>query len=218
MLGSNAIFDFLTLDSRIYGLANSRLLEKVARSVQKSIHEISYDILSKEAEKLARMVKEEINAQPPAWPPLNEDYRKWKDKMGLYTDMLKATGAYYDAIAVQETRNNMGQFAGGKTIRDTTAFTIRVGVPYKNHPGLDDDSEKEGALKYIELAEILEYGTDKIPARPHWMPTYRRWKSQHARTIRARIMSIAVRRFQKVFKQSIVTKNKARKIKPHDKA
>lgn len=215
MLGSNALVDFLKIESKTYGVFTDGQLNKLTRAIKKSAHEIAYDVLSAEADKLARMVKEEIQAQPPAWPPLNEQYKRWKEKVGLNTDMLRATDAYYNAIAVQEIRNEKGQFAAASSIGDTTHFSIRVGVPYTEHPGLDDEGSQDDKknITYLELAEILEYGTESIPPRPHWMPSYRRWKSQHARSIKARIKSLVVRRFARDFRNVIVPQRKAKKSK-----
>lgn len=216
MLGSNALVDFLRIESKTYGIFTEKQLTKITKALKKSAHEIAYDVLSAEADKLARMVKEEIQAQPPAWPPLNDAYKNWKAKVGLNTDMLRATDAYYNAIAVQEIRNEKGQFASAGGIGDTTHFSIRVGVPYTEHPGLDEDDnqrEKDKNITYLELAEILEYGTESIPPRPHWMPTYRRWKSQHARSIKARIKSLVVRRFARDFRNVIVPQRQAKKSK-----
>lgn len=215
MLGSNALVDFLTIQSKTYGIFSESQLNRITRDLKKSAHEVAYEVLSAEADKLARMVKEEIQSQPPAWPPLNEAYKRWKEKVGLNTDMLRATDAYFNAIAVQEIRNERGQFASAAAISDTTQFTIRVGVPYTEHPGLDEEEagNDEKKITYLELAEILEYGTESIPPRPHWMPTYRRWKAQHARSIKARIKSLVVRRFARDFRNVIVTQRKAKKSK-----
>lgn len=218
MLGSNAIFDFLRIDSRTYGIFTDKELQKVAKQVKKESHEIAYNILTAEAQKLADMVKDEIRAQPPAWPPLNQDYKKWKERVGLNTDMLRATDAYLDSIGIQETRNEKGQFASADAVGGTSHFSIRVGVPYLKHPGLDEedggsrDKEKK-ELTYLELAEILEYGTESIPARPHWFPSYRRWRNQHARSIKARIKSLVVRRFRRIFQNVIIPAKKAKKSK-----
>lgn len=180
----------------MYGILDDPKLKKMAEFLVEDIHEITYNIVMDEAEKLARFVKEEINAQPPDWPPLSTAYRAYKERVGLNTDMLKATEAYWNAIAIQETRNNKGQFASAMSLGTGTAFSVRVGLPFKKHPGLQETTEDNDTnLRYDELAAILEYGTEHIPARPHWGPAYRRWKSQHARSIKARITSIAVRRF-----------------------
>jgi len=216
VLGSNALFDFLRLESKTYGIFTEKDLRRISQLIKESTNEIAYDIMTAEADKLANMVKDEIRAQPPAWPPLNEDYKKWKDRVGLNTDMLRATDAYFNAIAIQETRDSKGRFISAHTIGSAEGFTIRVGVPYTEHPGLDEEQggdEDKKNLKYTELAEILEFGTDKIPARPHWFPAYRRWRSQHARSIKARIKAKAIRRFTRNFTSVIVPQRKAKKTK-----
>ncbi len=214
MLESNSLNTILTLDSRIYGLARTTAIDKVAVAVSRSAHEITFDVLTHEAEKLARMVKEEINTQRPDWPPLNADYKDWKERIGLNTDMLKATEAYYDSISVQEIRNAAGQFASvSSVLQSPSEFTIRVGVPFRKHPGLsEEEGSNEKGIRYDQLATILEFGTDVIPARPHWMPAYQRWRAQHARSIRARIMSLAVRKFKKDFKAALTPRSQARRL------
>jgi hypothetical protein len=213
VLGSNALLKLFTLDSKVYGLPRKQDIDKVAAAVGRSANEITFEILSREAEKLARMVKDEIDSQPVFWPPLNDAYKKWKDKMGLNTDMNKATESYYDAIRVQEIRNDLGQFSGFRRAIEGSSFTIRVGLPYQRHPGIDGTLKDDGnEIYYTDLANILEYGTDKIPARPHWVPTYQRWRATHARTIRARITRMAVVAFQKHFRKAIIPASKG--IKP----
>lgn len=211
MQGSSQLRRLLTISSSVYGLPVERLA-RVAAEVSKAAHEITFDILMAEAEKLAQMVRDELNAQPPTWPELNVAYLKWKERMGLNTDMLKATEAYYNAIAVQEIRNSSGQFSSFNS--DTSkGFSIRVGAPYTKHPGLDPEADNSNAPRFTDLATWLEYGTEHMPARPHWSPAHRRWKARHARTVKARLMSIVARRFKKLFRRDIVDSRRAKKLK-----
>lgn len=212
-MNSNTL-NFLTLDSRVYGLPFKKDIDRTARAVKKSAHQITFDILYHEAEKLARMVKEEINTQPATWPPLNEAYKDWKGRTGLNTDMLKATEAYFDSISVYEVRNDMGQFSSSTSIEKSSTFTIRVGVPLTRHPGLggpEDEGKKNP--RYTELAHWLEFGTDKMPARPHWAPAYSRWRSRHVRTVKARITSLLLRKFRQDFRRHLIKPSQAKKVK-----
>lgn len=196
-----AMSNLFTLKSSVMGVYDSPKLKKMAEYISDEINEVTTEVLIREAEKLARLVKEEINFQPPAWPPLNETYRQWKDKNGLNTDMLKATESYWNAIAVQEKRDSRGRFASYSDISDPV-FSIRVGLPFTKHPGMreDEGGSDDSELRYDQLAAILEYGTEHIPARPHWAPAYRRWRSQHLRSVKARIMSLAVRKYNNAMK------------------
>lgn len=199
-----AMNNLFTLRSSVMGVFDSAKLKAMSDDIHATVTEVTTEVLIREAEKLARMVKEEINFQSPAWPPLNEEYKKWKDKMGLDTDMLKATQAYWNAIAVQEKRDSRGRFTSYSDVTDPI-FSIRVGLPFSNHPVLQEEeggsvSDNKEGLRYDELAAILEYGTERIPARPHWAPAFRRWKSQHLRTVKARITSLVVRRVDKTLK------------------
>lgn len=192
--------NLFTLRSSVIGAYDLPRMLKMAEHINDEINEITTEVLLREAEKLARMVKEEINFQPPAWPELNKKYKDWKDKMGLNTDMLKATEAYWNAIAVQEKRDSRGRFTAYGDLNDPI-FSIRVGLPFTKHPGFQEEGSDEAEnLRYDQLAAILEYGTEHIPARPHWAPAYRRWRSQHLRSVKARIVSLAVRKFDAAMK------------------
>lgn len=216
MVKFTALNNLLTLKSKTYGVSTLTGLDKMVKEASKEAHQITFDVISKEAEKLARMVKEEIMAQPPAWPALQDNYVAWKKRVGLNEKMLLATEAYYNAIAVQEIRNEIGQFTSGASISKASEFSIRVGLPFKKHPGLSEEGDEDSggsSLRYDELASILEYGTEHIQPRPHWGPTYRRWKSQHARSVKARITSLLVRRMKKIFKNLSVTEKNAKEVK-----
>lgn len=210
-LSINSLF---TIDSRVYGLTLKSDVDKVSKAIAKSAQQITFDVLHAEAEKLARMVREEIDAQPATWQPLNPTYLKWKERVGLNTDMLKATENYYNSIAVQEVRNHLGRYTAAVGAKNVPRFTIRVGVPLTKHPGLGDADDKDTPkIRYTDLAAILEFGNEHMPARPHWGPAYRRWRAQHARSVKARIMSLLMRKFRSDFKAHITKPSKARKLR-----
>ena len=83
-----------------------------------------------------------------------------KSKEAITTTPLIDTGAYLQSMQVREIN-------GGYT----------VGVGDEIHP----DSTAEGGepLPMRDLAKMLEYGTSKMPARPHWRPTWNRFKKRN---------------------------------------
>ena len=102
------------------------------------------------AEKIADLTKTAIKEQrwKNKWKPLNSQYKAWKIKKGLDPRILIAYGYYLNSIKVY------------KSGKDWV-----VGVdPFQIHP-------KTG-IRMKKLARYLEYGTSKMPARPHWRPAF----------------------------------------------
>lgn len=203
-------FKLFTIDSRMYGAPTKKELDRIGKAITKDPLKVSFQILSLEATKLADFVRAEINAQPSRWPPLNEKYVEWKDRMGLSPEMMKATQDYINAIGVQEMRKSDGKFTNFTKLGEGEAFTIRVGLPYREHKGLDEEGDKEN-IKLMDLANIHEFGTDKIPARPHWGPAHRRWLVTSKYVSRA-IMRKVAKDLAKHIKAATVPKNRAKKI------
>lgn len=99
-----------------------------------------------------RMV-ENILGQKYDHAPLSPDYVKRKQKAGLDTRTLIATGQYVRSIKVWRV-GVPGR--GGRWV---------VGIPAGlKHKGVDG----KGQLDMNKLARILEFGTENIPPRPHW--------------------------------------------------
>ncbi len=111
-----------------------------------------------------------LDRQKYKWKPLSSEYKSWKEKHGLDTRMLIATGFYRDHIIVK--------------IGERTAF---VGLPNIIH--------KPSGLPLPTLAFIHEYGTKRrtekgerwIPARPLWRPAIsvfiRKWNKEHKKNV-----------------------------------
>ena len=82
------------------------------------------------------------------WAPLNEKYRRYKLRKGLDTRILLAYHYYINSITAYRSGNDW--VVGTK--------------PFQKHP-------KTG-LPMEKLARFLEFGTRKMPARPHWRPAF----------------------------------------------
>lgn len=107
------------------------------------------------AEEFADDLKAIITRQLIAWVPLNPKYVQRKRLLGLDPRILIATGRYVSSI--QPIPQPDGSWV--------------VGVP--------NESLRAGS-KYTlqDLARWLEYGTQKMPARPHWRPARNIWRTK----------------------------------------
>jgi|DewCreStandDraft_5_1066085.scaffolds.fasta_scaffold24393_2 ribosomal protein S30 len=107
------------------------------------------------AEKMAERVKAHIEKQEPRlkWKPLSKAYLRRKIRLGYDKRILIASGQYIDSIYVY---------------RSDKAYV--VGVRPRIHMGAKGLSE--GGMKMSLLAKWLEFGTRKMPARPHWRPAF----------------------------------------------
>lgn len=99
------------------------------------------------AKDAAKKVADSIRLQTRTWTPLSPWYLRWKERHNLSLDILKATGFYMSQIAARKMEK----------------YVYVAGVPDTRHP----------YWKKVTLAEIfryLEFGTWRIPARPHFRP------------------------------------------------
>ena len=87
-----------------------------------------------------------IASQSFNWRPLKPEYRLYKIKNRLDPRMMISTGEYINSIEVNELDDQIG---------------YSVGVPNRLH---------NSGLSLRVLARIHEFGTIRIPARPHWRP------------------------------------------------
>jgi hypothetical protein len=179
----------MTLEARRYGV---RDMKKFVKLLEEVPTDIVFTIFEEESQKLARLVVAEINSQPFWWEPLNETYRSQKDRAGLNTEMLKATEEYVQSIGIQEAR------------RGKNSFSIRIGVPNRVHASSN--------LNFNDLGRIHEFGTQRIPARPHWGPVMNRWKKNFT-GILSRVRGRVSKRLQVKFKQVFSDATTARVIR-----
>lgn len=80
------------------------------------------------------------------WPPLSVSYYEYKQRKNLSLNIWEATGFLADSISYWRS--------GDRWV---------VGIPRRvNYPG--------SALRVYKVAQWMEYGTDKMPARPLFRP------------------------------------------------
>ena len=102
------------------------------------------------AGEMTELVKKVIQEQrwKSKWKPLNPEYKAWKIRKGLDHRIFIAYGYYLDSI---------------KTYQSGQDWVVGVD-PFRIHI-------KTG-IRMKKLARYLEYGTSKMPPRPHWRPAY----------------------------------------------
>jgi phage gpG-like protein len=88
-----------------------------------------------------------IKNQDLEWEDLDEDYKERKGKKGLSTKTLVSTSDYMNSI----TSNSDGK----------TAFA-----------GVKKDVKSKDGTEIISIAAVHEFGTDNIPKRELWKPTF----------------------------------------------
>lgn len=94
--------------------------------------------------------------------PLSPRYKAWKIRKGLDRRILIAQKKYIQAIGYENT-----------------PYGVRIGVMKGFR--VDKIKKKDGTtqkkvIRYKDLVRWLEYGTTKMPPRPHWRPQMRKWK------------------------------------------
>jgi hypothetical protein len=116
-----------------------------------AISGMGYDLALEFADDL----KSIISRQLIAWVPLSPAYKKRKRILGLDPRILIATGRYVNSIQPVEQ-------ADGSWVVSIPEEPLRPGSRY--------------TLK--DLARWLEYGTQTMPARPHWRPAQNIWRTK----------------------------------------
>ncbi len=114
------------------------------------------------AERIAEHLKNGIFRQKwkSRWKRLSPKYLKWKKRKGLDTRILLAHHYYISSITVYRS--------GGDWV---------VGVkPFQKHPATGVRMEK--------LARFLEFGTSRMPPRPHWRPALEEVRRNSGRFLR----------------------------------
>ncbi len=107
------------------------------------------------AEEFADDLKRIIEQQAFAWVPLSSGYARKKQMLGQDPRILIATGAYVNAIQAVQTATGDWEVAVPATpLPNSSKHTLR------------------------DLAMWLEFGTQHMPARPHWRPALALWKTK----------------------------------------
>jgi hypothetical protein len=107
------------------------------------------------AQEFADDLKAIIERQMIAWMPLSGPYKSYKRRMGLDPRILIATGRYVNSIQPIEQPDGTWLVSVPKEpLRPGSRYTLR------------------------DLARWLEYGTQNMPARPHWRPARNIWRTK----------------------------------------
>lgn len=110
--------------------------------------------MEESANSLADLVKSVLLRQAYTWKPLSERYLAWKKREGLDLRTLIATKTYVQSIRAVP-RKRKGEI-----------------VSWGVGPGHPNEKHGPSGLRLHDLARLLEYGTRRMPARPHWRPAW----------------------------------------------
>lgn len=99
-------------------------------------------------------LKSLIEKQSFAWAPLSREYAVRKHLLGLDPRILIATGRYVNSIQPVQKPDGSWEVAVPATPLGNGKHTLK------------------------DLARWLEYGTRRMPARPHWRPAMNLWKNK----------------------------------------
>ena len=117
-------------------------------------------------EDIAERIREFIENQELDFAPLTQEYLAKKIKQGYDPRVLIRTGEYVESIKVTEVDSD----------RDSIHIFISV-----------EDGATETNLSMKELAEFIEYGTKKQPARLPFTQSWERMKGQIKREVERKI-------------------------------
>ena len=106
------------------------------------------DLMTIMADAVLARLTAAIKDQIYTWTPLTAAYAKEKEEKKLDPRILIATGGYIEAFKVTSTK--------------TAVF---AGVP-------NDPLPSNPNVTFGLLGNWLEYGTDRMPARPHYAPAF----------------------------------------------
>lgn len=119
--------------------------DELRQLYEKKLHELLKPLIRDlTVDARTRLVDAILSQTLPEGPELSESWLAEKERRGLDLRKLIATGGYLENIIVVETED-------GYEIRPT-----------------DDEVPGSDGLTYFDLANVLEYGTETIPPRPHW--------------------------------------------------
>lgn len=147
------------------------ILSRLGESYRSNVSRIMEAYGQELADEFIEGLRTKIENQAFNHTPLNPEYRQGKVNQRLDPRILIATHEYLDSFVAE---------------RDETApagtIQFRCGV----RPGIHGPS----GLRYSVLARVHEFGTSKVPSRPHWRPQaaeYRLRGREFAMTLRSRI-------------------------------
>lgn len=156
--------------------------------VEQQIAYTSKEYAYKLASILAGRLRGAILTQAYDWAPLSEAWLAKKEKMGWDLRILRATGDYVNSIVPRRHRNL------DNTVDDFT-YVVQPSPDHVTHSG---KTLKQIGF-YLEYGTLNRDGTIRMPARPHWRPVWKKFKSEQE-TIKREIQSAVVKRLGDVLR------------------
>lgn len=126
------------------------------------------------------------------WADLNEDYLAWKDRNGLDTRTLIATGGYVQSISPLPVRDRLGRFTSFSKMTPSQIPDLRLGATpgFGRSKQSDDGSPDSDSPTYRQIGLWLEYGTSTMPARPHFGPAIFNFRTKELPALNARLAEL----------------------------
>lgn len=158
-------------DSEIVDEARvTALMQNFTRAFRETVPQVFAEFGEEKAKEFVDELKFKISAQLFNHIPLQRDYYLSKLRNGLDPRILIATGEYLDKITYERVED------------DTSGVVFRCGMA----PGIHGSS----GLQLAALQRMLEEGTSRMPARPHWHPMatiFRARSNEMGRDLRGRL-------------------------------
>ena len=151
-------------ESRVVGL-----MQSLTQAFRRSVPEVFAEYGQEKAQEFEDELRFKLSAQLFHLAPLQRAYYLGKLQQRLDPRTLIRTGEYLAGIMNEQ-------------VEDSEGVTFRVGM----RPGIHQSS----GLPMKVLQRILEHGTSRIPARPHWHPLiiqYQARSDEIARGLRSRL-------------------------------
>lgn len=141
----------------------------------------AFQVPNQFCEEVANEFKDELQfriaSQAFGHRPLNPAYRMGKVRARLDPRILIATGEYLESFTVEDLSSREHQERHGI---EGPGFVV----------GVRDGIHSGSRLPYRVMARIHEFGTSRIPARPHWRPMsaiYRRRSAELGRRLQVQL-------------------------------
>jgi hypothetical protein len=138
-------------DSEIVNEARTvRLMSIFADTFRSTVPQVFREFGQEKSQQFVDEIKFKIASQLFNHAPLSRAYYEGKLKAGQDPRILIQSSEYIDSFMYEELTH------------ETEGITFRVGVPNTLHSG--------SGLPMKLLQKFLEFGTSRMPARPHWRP------------------------------------------------
>lgn len=130
----------------------------LASVIERESRSFARDSAYRIASRLAGQLRAKILAQSFHHQSLNPAYLAWKTRMGLDTRILIASGAYVNSIQPRKVGDTSYNISPGSQVTESGATLHDIGFWH-------------------------EFGTENMPARPHWQPIWREFSRNQSQLI-----------------------------------